>query len=120
MANDRFAFFVHCGVQHGKKMRSQLAVRAFHGKVFLVVAHHRDQYFFGKLQILRLKIAEDHRRPLGQMEHRLDQRLVFTPVRSGNGARRLVQRLANNLPALRGIDHYERLAQCFDVALRGD
>ena len=117
MADDRFALSINMRVEHGQEMRGQLAVRALDSKVLLMVAHHRDQHLFGKCKIFRLKITQHDRRPLGEMNHRLDQRLVLAPARTGNRSGRRIEGLANRLPALGHIDEDEGLAQRFSVPL---
>ena len=99
-------------------MRQQLAVRIFHRKIFLMVAHHRDQHFFRQRQKLRIEAAENHGRKFRQIHHRVEQRLVFPPARAGNRARRRVERLANLLLALRTAQNLGR-AQRIDIGRPG-
>ncbi len=109
------AFVVHLRVEHGQKVRGELAVRAFDGEVFLVVAHHRDQHLFRQGKVLGLEIAQHHGGPLGEMDDSLDERLIFTPARAGNGAGRGVESLADRMPALGHIGDDKCLAQRFGV-----
>ncbi len=83
-------------------MRRQLAVRAFHGEVLLMIAHHGHEDFFGKREVLLLKAAEQHRRPLGEIRNRVDEALILAPARAGNRSRRRIQRLADLVPARLG------------------
>ena len=87
-------------VEHREEMRQQLSVRIFDGKIFLVVAHHRDQHFFGQFEEFGIEAAQDRRRKLGQIDDGREQRLIFAPARSGDGASRGVKRLADYLFAL--------------------
>jgi len=93
--NGGFAFFVDLDVEDGEEVGQQLAVRAFDGEVLLVVSHDGDQHFFRQGQILGLEVAEDDAGPLGEVYDGLDERLVFTPARSGDGACHLVEGLAD-------------------------
>ncbi len=79
---DRRAFFVRLRIQHRQKMRRQLALCIFHREILLVIAHHRHQNLFRQSQILALKVAQNHARPLGQVRHRLNQRFVLAPSRT--------------------------------------
>ena len=107
-----------CVFSTARKCGASLPVGVLHREILLVVAHHRHQNLFRQLKILGLKVAEDHGGPLGEVRHRLHQRLILAPARAGNCARRRVQRLANDLPALGDIDHNERRAQRLLVARR--
>ena len=99
-------------------MRREFAVGIFDGEVLLVVAHHGHQDLFGQVQVLRLKIAEDYRWPLGEMHDSLDQCLILTPARAGNGARHLVQSFTDRLPPLGHIHDDFRLTHRFWISLR--
>jgi hypothetical protein len=55
VADDRGRLLRRPGVEHGEKVRGQLAVGAFDGEVLLVVAHDGDQHFFGEIEILGSK-----------------------------------------------------------------
>ena len=72
----------------------------FHRKILLMIAHHRDQHFFRQGQKLRIEPAQNHGRKFRQVHHRIEQRLVFPPPRSGNRARSRIESLANLLLAL--------------------
>ena len=78
-----------------RKCGSQLAVRILHGEVLLVIAHHRDQNFFGKREKFRIEVAEDDRRKFGEIDDGVEQILVFAPARAGDGARGGVERFAD-------------------------
>ena len=80
-----------------------------------MVAHHRDQHFFRQRQKLRIEPAQNHRRKLRQVHHRIEQRLVFPPARPGNRARGRVERLANLLLTLRASQNL-RCAQRIHVS----
>ena len=88
------------GVQHSQKVRRELALGVFDRKILLVVAHDRDQNFFRQLQKFGIEAAQDRRRPLGQIDHGVEQRLVFAPARAGNGASGSVECFANLLFSL--------------------
>ena len=79
---------------------SSLPLRIFDRKIFLMIAHHRDQNFFGQLQKFRIEVAQNHRRPFGQIDDGIEQDFVFAPARAGNGASGGVQRFANLLFSL--------------------
>ena len=99
------------GIQHRQEMRQQLAAGIFHRKIFLMVAHHRDQHFFRQGQKFLVEISQNDRRPLRQIDHGIQQSLVFAPPCAGNSARRLIQRLANHLFALGGIHQHMSFSQ---------
>ena len=82
VAND--ALRIAIGVQHGEKMRQQLAARIFDGKIFLMIAHDRDQNFLGQFQKFGIEAAQNHRRPLGEVDDCIEQSLVFAPARAGD------------------------------------
>ena len=82
MPDHRLPLLIGLRVQHRQKMRSQLARLVLHRKILLVIAHHRHQHLFRQRQILRLKVTQHHRRPLRQVRHRLDQRLILAPPRA--------------------------------------
>ncbi len=88
------------GVQHGQKVRREAAPGILDRKILLVVAHDRDQNFLGQLQKFRIERTQDRRRPFGQVDHGVEQRLVFAPARAGNGASGGVESLANLLFSL--------------------
>ena len=106
------------GIQHREKMRQQLMVRIFKRKIFLMVAHHRDQHFFRQRQKLRIEAAENHGRKFREVHHRIEQSLVFPPARSGNGARGRIESFANLLLALRPAQNLSR-AQSIDISGSG-
>src|ERR1700686_909357 len=87
-------------VEDGEKMGQQLSVRLFVGEIFLVVAHHRDQDLFWKIEELRIEAPEDHRRKFGEVDDSRDERLVFAPARARNRARGRLQRFGNYLLSL--------------------
>src|SRR5208337_2678584 len=105
VADNGLALRVYLGVEHGEEMRGELSAGSFNGEVLLVIAHHGDQNLFGQGQVLRLKITEDHRWPLGEMNDGLDKRFVLAPSGARDGARGRVERLANGLSALGYIDN---------------
>ncbi len=65
-----------------------------------MVAHDRDQHFFGKREKFRIEAAENHRRPLGQVNYAVEQRRILAPAGSGNGAGGGVESFADLLQAL--------------------
>ena len=106
VANDGAAFVIDLGVEHGEEMRSQLAFRVFNGEVFLVVAHHRDEHFFGERKILASKspsITVGHSVRCSTVS---TSGFIFAPARAGNGASGLVESLADRVPALGNVDNY--------------
>ena len=98
-------------------MGQQFPLCIFDGEIFLVVAHHRDQYLFGQIEKLRIEAAEDDGGKFRQVDDGCDERLVFAPARSGDGASRRVERLADHLLTL-GRAQNLRAAQGFDVGAR--
>src|SRR5580704_8536573 len=93
MTND--ATRVAIGIQHSQKMWQQLAARIFDCKIFLMIAHDRDQDFLGQLQELAVKTAQNYRRKLGEVNDVIQKSLVFAPTRAGNGASGGVELFAN-------------------------
>ncbi len=57
VADDRPPFSIHFGIQHGEEMGSERGLRILDSEVFLVVAHHGDQNFFGQRQVFGLETA---------------------------------------------------------------
>ena len=101
-------------VEHRQEVGQQFPIRIFDGEIFLVVAHHRDQHFFGQIEKLGIEAAEDDGGKFRQIDDGRDQRLVFAPARAGDGASRRVERFANHLLALGGAKNL-RAAQGFDI-----
>ena len=100
VADDRFTFRVHLGIHHGEKVRGELARGVLHGKILLVVAHHRHQHLFRKREVLAFEVAGEHGGPLGQVGDSVDQPLILAPAcprRSGNRPRHPVERLADRV-----------------------
>ena len=60
------------GIQHGKKVRQQVAFGILGGKVVLMVPHHGDQDFFRKLKKVLFEAAHQHGRPLRKMGRLVD------------------------------------------------
>ena len=52
------------GIQHRQKMRREFSVCIFNRKIFLVIAHHRDQNFLRQREKLRIKRSQNCRRKL--------------------------------------------------------
>jgi hypothetical protein len=98
MTDEPLRIFI--SIQHRKKMRQQLAARIFQRKIFLVVAHHRDQYFFRQGQELRIESAKNDRGKFGEVDYAVEEGLVFPPARSGNRTSARIERFANLLLAL--------------------
>ena len=88
------------GIEHRQKMRQQLAVRIFNREIFLVVAHHRDQHFFGEREKLGIEVAEDDGREFREVHYRGEERGIFAPARAGNCARGSIESFADDLLAL--------------------
>src|ERR1019366_46372 len=82
-----------------------------------MVAHHRDQHFFRQSEKLRIEAAENNGRKFRQIDDGRNQRLVFAPARSGNGASGRVERFADRLLPLGGAQYF-RAAQSFDISAR--
>ena len=101
-------------IEHRQKMRSELAIRIFNREILLVVAHHRDQHFFGQSEKLGIEIAEDDGWKFGQVHNSGQEWGIFTPARAGNCARGRVQSFAEDLLALGGTQNLGA-AQGFDV-----
>ena len=83
------------GVQHGQKVRREAAARVLDGKIFLMVAHDRDQNLFRQFEKLGVEGAENRRGPFGQVHYAVEQRFIFTPARARNGASGGVESLTN-------------------------
>ena len=119
MPDRRIALRIRLRIQHRQKMRRQLPARTFHGKILLVVPHHRHQHLFRQRQVFRIKAPHHHRRPLRQVRHRIHQRMVLAPAQPvalralsrGESARHPVQRLANLLPPRLHIRNHVRAQQ---------
>ena len=92
-------------------MRRQLAVRIFDGEVFLVIAHHRDQHFFGKREKFAIEVTQNDRRKFGEVDNGIQQFFVFAPARTRHGSGGGVERLANPLLALLRTSHHRRFQQ---------
>ena len=88
-----------------RKCGSNLPLRIFDGEIFLVVAHHRDQHFFGQCEKLRIEAAKNHRRKFREIHHGIKQRGVFAPARAGNGARGGIKGFANLVLAFGASQH---------------
>ena len=57
MTNDRSAFRIHFGIQHGQEMSSKGVLLVFDREILLVVTHHGDQNFFRQRQKFGLEVA---------------------------------------------------------------
>ncbi len=90
-------------------------MRVFHGEVFLVVAHDRDQHLLRQAEETLVEAPEHHRRPLGKVRDCVDELLVFTPARARSGAGGAVKRLADGVAAGLHIDHDVRCTERVDV-----
>ncbi len=112
------AIGIAAGVEHGEKMRQQLAVGIFQREIFLVIAHHRHQDFIGQRKVFRIEIAENDGRELRQVDDGVEQRLVFTPAGAGNGAGGNVEIFTDALLALGCAGDDRSLGQRGDVVRR--
>ena len=63
------------GVQHREEVRRSLPFGVFQREVLLVIAHHRDQHFFGKREKFGIEAAENDRREFRQVHDRVEQGL---------------------------------------------
>src|SRR5438552_13655000 len=95
-------------------MRQEFAARSFDREIFLMVAHHRDQHFFGQFKKSGIEAAENDGWPLRQIDNRIQQNLVFTPAGASNRAGRSVQSFANLLLSLVTTQNFDA-AQCFYI-----
>ncbi len=55
-----------------------------------------------------IEAAENRGRKLREVDHRVEQRFVFTPARAGDGARRRVERFANLMFAFSAPQNFRR------------
>src|SRR6266536_1264634 len=83
------------GIQYSKEVGKQFSIASLQCKIFLMVTHHSDQDLFRQFQILRIEVAENHRRPLREVYDRLKQGFVVAPARSANRARGGIKRFAD-------------------------
>src|SRR5215469_14156812 len=83
------------GIKHGKKMREKLPFRSFERKILLVIAHDGDQHLFRQGKELGIKATDNHRREFGEVYYGIEQRFVFAPAPSWNGARGGIESLAD-------------------------
>ena len=87
MAVTNDALRIAVGIQYRQKVRQQFVIAVFDCKIFLVIAHHRDQNFFRKREVFGIEAAEDGGRKFGEIDDSIKQILVFSPARSGDGTR---------------------------------
>src|ERR1019366_1459025 len=81
------------------------------GEILLVIAHYRDQNFIGQREELRIEAAEHYGWKLGEIHHRVEQRLVFPPARARDGSSGCVKCFANALLAFGGTCYHRSLRQ---------
>jgi hypothetical protein len=55
---------------------ASLAGFVFHREIFLVMAHHGDEDFFGQFEELRIEFAQDGGGVFGEVDQRFEQRGV--------------------------------------------
>ncbi len=58
------------------------------------------RHFFRQLEKFRFKASQDYRRKFREVHDCVEQRFIFPPARSGNGARGGIERFANLMFAL--------------------
>ena len=92
-------------IEHGQKVGQQLAAGVLDREIFLVIAHHSDQYFFGQCQELEVKGTQDGGRKLCEIDDGVEQGLVFAPASAGNRPSGCIESLANLLLTLRAPQH---------------
>ena len=100
-------------VHHRDELRRELAVGVFHREILLVVAHHRDQDFFGQFEELRVEAAGDRGGIFGEVDQRFEQRVVGLDADAD-------QLVADLLAALLGREDHEVVAQPLLVIGDGD
>src|SRR6266576_2213555 len=110
MAVTNDALRIAVGIQYRQKVRQQFVIAVFDCKIFLVIAHHRDQNFFRKREEFGIKAAEDGGRKFGEIDNCIKQILVFPPACAGYGASGGIERFAN--PVFAGVPaQHIRIAQ---------
>ena len=87
-----------------RKWGEQPAVSVFKREVLLVVAHDGDQDLGGQREKLGIEAPKDNRREFGEVDDGVEQRLVFAPARTWDGAGGSVERLANTMFAVGRTD----------------
>ncbi len=97
-------------------MRRQFAVGIFDSKILLMITHNRNQNFFRQAEELRIEVAENCRRPLGQIHDGIQQCGVLAPAGTGHTAGGLIQRFADTLFALIRTEHDMSVAHRFNVS----
>src|SRR5207244_2590406 len=110
MAVTNDAVRITVSIQYRQKVRQQFVIAVFDCKIFLVIAHHRDQNFFRKREEFGIKAAEDGGRKFREIDNCVKKVLVFSPACSRDGAGVSIERLANLL--LTGVAaQHVRIAQ---------
>src|SRR5690242_16362979 len=83
MAMSNHAGRVTVGIEDGQEVGKQLAAGVLDCEILLMIAHHRDQNFLGQFQKFGIEAPEDGGRPLCQVDHTIEKRLILTPARAG-------------------------------------
>src|ERR1700733_2246497 len=97
-------------------MRCETSVAAFSCEIFLVSAHHRDQYLVRKREKSGIELSEDDARALIQIRYQLEQTRVLVDSQSsclGKGVKLGLNFLS---PITRFAEHEVMLELCLVIA----